>query len=398
MEKLLLEVLRSALTETEPDLPRDLTPELWDDLLRKADRHAVLPLLYDTLEDQPLPDIQRHYVERTARKAVLQSYRLSYCTHRVVDMLAEQGVTVVVLKGVSAAGVYPTPELRKSGDIDLLLPYPEQLPLARDTLLKAGATVAQVQHANHHLVMHYEAGIELELHTMLAEPFDNAKINRYLDNCLPQVPEHMETRNILGYDVPMLSDGYQAYQLLLHMLQHFLNAGFGLKLLCDWVYFWRQPVAEEEIRLYLKLIEESGTAVFSTMITSLCVRCLGLDKDCCLCRHMQALMDEAEVSEFLGDILEAEDFGNAGQERIVALGGTRLWDYVRKFHHVMHLNFPRAGKVFLFWPVLWCITLFRFLYNNRQVRGGVTTKEVLKKAKERGSRMERLALFQQTKR
>ena len=392
MDNMLLEILRCALTGEELSTRLALTPEEWDGLLQKADSHAVLPLLYDILTDQPLTERQRAFVTKKSRNTVLQSYRLAYSTHRIITLLEERGITAVVLKGTSAAGVYPTPELRKSGDIDILLPDAGQLPQARDALVHAGAVVAESQYANHHLVMHYEGGIELEVHTMLAEPFDDTRINRYLADCLLRLPEHIEKREVMGYNFPVLSDGYQAYQLLLHMLQHFLNAGFGLKLLCDWFFFWSRPVADEEIRLYLKLTEESGTMEFSRLITSICVRYLGLSNDCGLCRHMEKLMEKTQVSEYLGDIMEAEDFGNSGQDRVVALRGTHLWDYVREFHHIMHINFPRGGKVFLFWPVLWCITLFRFLRNNRRIRG-VTAREVLKKARERGGRMAQLELF-----
>ena len=395
-DKMLLTILSDALAGAALSTSQ-LSGEDWDALLHKANRHCVLPLLYDTLAEQPLSEAQRTRVEQASRQAVLQNYRLSFYTHSIVAMLTEQGITAVVLKGVAAAGVYPTPELRKSGDIDILLPYPDQLPLARDILIDAGATVLESQHANHHLAMRYEAGIELELHTMLAEPFGNGRINRYLDDCIRHIPEHIVSRNILGYDFPTLSDGYQAYQLLLHMLQHFLHAGFGLKLLCDWYYFWKRPVPEAEMQLYLKLTEESGLSGFSRMITSLCVSYLGLDSGCCLCAHMDGLMDKNEAAGFLADIMEAEDFGNSSQDRVVVPLGTRLWDYIREFHHIMRLSFPRAGKIFLFWPVLWCITLFRFLHNNRTIRG-VTARKVIKKARERGGRIERLALFSQEKR
>lgn len=392
MDRTLLEILRDALAGEGPSTRRELTEEEWRTLVQKADRHAVLSLLYDTLNERPLPKNQREIVTRASRRIVLQNYRLSFCTHRAVELLKGQGISTVVLKGVSAAAVYPVPELRKSGDIDLLLPDPGQMSLARDTLLKAGYTAAEHQMSNHHLVMHFDSGIELELHTMLAEPFDNAKINHYLRGCLREISGHIEQRDVMGYEIPVLSEGYQAYQLLLHMLQHFLRSGFGLKLLCDWFFFWSRPVAEDELRLYLKLVEESGLSGFSRLVTSICVRYLGLDGDCCLCGRMDGLMEEAEMRGFVGDILEAEEFGKSGKDRMVRLRGTSLWDYVREFHHMMHLNYPRAGKVFLLWPVLWCITLLRFLKNNRKIRG-VTTGEVLKKARERSSRMEQLELF-----
>lgn len=387
----LLSILKSALTAESPAPQWTFSESEWDTLLAKADRHAVLSILYDTLSEQALSPRQMDFVTKTARKYVLQNYRLSYFTHQVTEKLKEQGVTAVVLKGVSAAEHYPTPELRKSGDIDILLPFAEQLDKARDALLSFGFTVAEKQSSHHHLVMNHQSGIEAELHSMLAEPFDNSEINKYLSNCMLRIPNHIEQRNILGYDFPVLSDGYQAYELLLHMLQHFLRSGFGLKLLCDWVCFWNRPVEEKELRLYLKLVKESGLEGFSKMITSVCAIYLGLERQCELCGHI-GLMGEADAVGFMEDLLEAEEFGKSAKDRMVALRGTSLIDYIREFHHEMNLNFPKAGKVFLFWPVLWCITLFRFLVNNRRIRG-VTAAEILKKAGKRSKRMKQLELF-----
>lgn len=396
IDETLLAILKCALSG-EKQIPHwTLSEKEWDALLAKADRHAVLSLLYDPLMEQALSQKQREFAERVARKYVRQNYRLCYCTHLVVEKLKEHGISSAVLKGVSAAACYPTPELRKSGDIDILIPHAEQLLSARDALLELGYTVQEIQLAHHHLVMHHPSGIEVELHSMLAEPFDNAEINEYLEQCLVHIPASIEQREIMGYMFPVLKDGYQAYTLLLHMLQHFLRSGFGLKLLCDWVLFWNRPVAENEVQLYLQLVQESGISGFSRMITSLCVIYLGLERQCDLCRHLPGLMDEADVAGFAGDILEAEEFGKSAKDRMVALRGTSPVDYIREFHHAMHLNFPKAGRVFLLWPVLWCVTLFRFLRNNRRVRG-TTAREIIKKAGARSDRMKQLELFRRPK-
>lgn len=397
-DKKLLEILKSALACEEPVPHWELSEEEWGELLKKADRHAVLSVLYDMLAEQELSPNHERLVTRTAQKYVMQNYRLAYCTHQVTEKLKEQGITAAVLKGVSASACYPIPELRKSGDIDILIPCADQLDSASNALLSVGFAVSEKQLAHHHLVMHHiTTGIEVELHSMLAEPFDNSEINKYLENCLIGISEHIEQKNIIGYDYPVLKDGYQAYELLLHMLQHFLRSGFGLKLLCDWVHFWNSTVADEEIELYLKLVRESGLYGFSKMITSVCVIYLGLDKNCGLCAHMRELMSEADVVGFLDDLLEAEEFGKSSKDRMVVLRGTSLTDYFREFHHAMHLNFPKAGKIFLTWPVLWCITLFRFLINNRRIRK-VTATEIFKKAGERSKRMKQLELFKAQRR
>lgn len=390
-DRQLLEVLKSALTDEKP-VPRwALEEEEWRILLNQANSHAVLPILYDTLMEQALSPARREFTDIMSRKTVKQSYRLLYRSHMLIEKMEEQNITAVVLKGIATAGIYPVPELRKSGDIDFLLPYESQLDAAKEAAETCGFTVNKEQPSHHHLVMMNDEGIELELHTMLAEPFDNSRINNYLKASLSDIPEHVIRKNIMGYEFPVLADGYHAYELLLHMLQHFLRSGFGLKLLCDWVYFWNRPIGEAETVQYLKLVKESGLSGFSEMITSICVYYLGLNENCDLCRHI-LLPDEDVALAFVKDILEAEEFGKSGKDRMVTMRGNGLTDYIREFHHQMHLNFPKAGKVFLLWPGLWCATLYRFLKNNRTVRK-TTGTDILRKAGERSRRMKQLHLF-----
>lgn len=392
MDEKLLEIVKVTMTGENSAQCWELSGDEWDEILEKADRHAVLSILYDTLTKQKLSPDRQERVARASRKYVVQNYRLLYSTHKTIEALKKNGIQSVVLKGVSIACCYPTPELRKSGDVDILLMHENQLIAAKDAMREIGFAEIDEQQALHHLAMVDEVGIETELHTMLAEPFDNSYINKYIADLLSRIPEHTEEREIMGYDFPVLSDGFQAYSLLLHMLQHFLRAGFGLKLLCDWVVFWQREVSEEEIRLYLSLAQESGLSGFSDMITSVCVIYLGLDKNCCLCRNMNGQLNEADALKFMKDFMEAEEFGRSSNDRMVALRGTSLFDLVREFHHMTCLNFPKMTKVFLLWPVLWMMTLLRFLRNNRKVRG-VSTADILKKAKSRSTRIERLELF-----
>ena len=198
-----------------------------------------------------------------------------------------------------------------------------------------------------------------------------------------------EEREVMGIRLPVLSKAYFAYELLLHMLQHFLRSGFGLKLLCDWVVFWREEVSNEQKEMYLQLVEESGIKSFSDIVSLTCVRYLGLEEE--NISWMKCSSDLA-VDELLREILDAEEFGKSHENRMVMMRGTGLADFVREFHHQMHLNFPKAGKCFLLWPVLWTITFARFVRNNKKYRN-VSTGEILREAKRRSRLMENIKLF-----
>ena len=362
----------------------------WDKVCHMAERHGVLPLLYEDLaKNEAVPEAVRGRVQAVARKAVRQSYHILFLSKFLISRLEEAGVAVALLKGVGTASFYPVPELRKTGDVDLLLVDPSCLGKAEEALLQYGCHVSEAQLALHHMVYKTSDGIEIELHTMLAEPFDNQGINRYLEGKLSDCGRNIRRVDSMGVELPVLDVGYHAYELLLHMLQHFLRAGFGLRLLCDWVVFWNRETEAREREKYLTLVRESGLKGFSDMVTMFCCTYLGLSRKK---TEWMEITEKYDVESFLREILEAEEFGKSSVDRMVTLRNNSLGAYVREFHHQMHLNFPRAGRYFPLWPGLWLVTLVRFLRNNRRIRG-VTARAVLKKAGQRSRVMEQIRLW-----
>ncbi len=59
-------------------------------------------------------------------------------------------LNLLVLKGVSAARYYPSPFLRKSGDIDILAGDGENLECARRLIKGYGYIEKKHQHSQHH--------------------------------------------------------------------------------------------------------------------------------------------------------------------------------------------------------------------------------------------------------
>lgn len=390
-EKCLLDLLQGELTMQY----KNRFPSNWEEFARMAEWHGVLSLLYHSLaEEEQVPDWLRKQTEAVARKTVQQSYHLLFLCRYLIRGLEEAGISVVLLKGVGTAGVYPVPELRKSGDVDLLLLEPEKAAQAGAVLEKLGCTLCERQPSLHHIVYQSPEGIEVELHTMFAEPFDNDRINQYLQKKLEECARHVRRTPVMGVELPVLDTAYHAYELLLHMLQHFLRSGFGLKLLCDWVVFWNRETTTQERNGYLRLVEESGIKGFSDMVTAACMRYLGLREECV---EWMELPEGYDVEQFLLEILEAEEFGKSAADRMVALRGSSPLDYVREFHHQMHLNFPKSGRYFVCWPVLWTVTLVRFMRNNSTIRK-TSAFAILRKAGKRSVVIEQMRLFKGDKR
>lgn len=395
-ESCLLSIISSALSGSS-FVSLEKSPD-WMTVIKLAKSHAVCSLLYNVLaERDDLPDDCRKTLVDESRKAVLQSYRLLFLSKSVVDLLEEIDIPALVLKGACASKLYPVPELRKSGDVDIFLLKPERIDDACRMLEKSGFIVDSEQHSEHHVGMKSPDNIEVELHTMLAEPFDSDRINRYVNDIALKCADNYVTEDVMGVSLPRLTDAYQAFSLLVHMLNHFLRAGFGLKLLCDWVVFWNREYNEETESLYLKLVKDCGIKGFSDIVTRTCVRYLGLKYD-----NVRFMLEddgsdehkEADIDSFIREVLDAEEFGKSDDGRLVVLRGTKITDYIREFHHRTCHNFPRASRVFILLPVLWIVTLWRFIRNNRKLRH-VSTRSVLKNARERSKLIKSLKLFKE---
>lgn len=377
--------------EEAKEPPQPFSDRCWEEMLRLAQAHAVLPLLYPLVEQgYPLPESFRLCLEQESRRTVQQSYHLMFLTHYVVNGLGEAGISSVVLKGTSAAEAYPVPELRKSGDVDVLLMEPEQIEKAEGVLQEMGFDRKPGENGNHHRVWRTDEGIDLELHVMLAEPFDSERMNSFLRDQMCSLRRRTQVVHVMGLDFPVLEKGDHAFQLLLHMLQHFLRAGFGLKLLCDWVVLWNGEVSQREREGYLMWIRQTGLSGFSDMITSLCTEYLGLDRG--LAEEILTGTFQGSSEVFMREILDAEEFGLHEKSRMVVLRGNGFMDYAREFHHQMRLGYPGASRILLLWPVLWAMAFVKFCRNNRKIRG-ISFLEVIQRTRERSRYTKELHLF-----
>lgn len=400
-EKCLFRVLSAALWTGATDKTTDETRSVAlrvddapdkDRLLTMAQEHAVLSLLYPLLEgEEQIPDPLAACIRNESIRTVQQNYRLMFLSHYLAEQMEKRGAAVAVIKGVIASDGYPVPELRKSGDVDLLLFGGKALEEAERVMEETGFKKDGQQHSAHHHTWRTPEGIDIELHVMLAEPFDDREVNAVLERQMDRMSSRVCRKSVMGLEFPVLADGDHAYYLLIHMLHHFLRAGFGLKLLCDWTVFWNLPRQEDEVRRYIEQVKETGLTGFSEMVTCLCTHYLGLKKE-----HVRLFFagcySRREYGGFMREILDAGEFGMQEESRMVVIRHGGIGGYMREFHHQMCLNYPEKSKIPLLWPALWIAALGRFLINNRK-RRGVSAIRILRKAGERGRQVEKLDLF-----
>lgn len=376
--------------------PEQITKAL-PQLVELARLHNMLPALCDVLYrlDVPLTADAAECFSHKIPAICYQCYDMLAFSKKVIAFLDGLSITFFVLKGVTLLPAYPKLEYRQYGDVDIFIPDAKEYELAMQSLLAAGF-VPRKDYVDHHIELTYtieNTTYLLELHNKIIATQSDRNFQKQLECIFQNVTPAYDTFSEAGIRYPMLSPTTNALYLLLHMLQHFLSAGFGIKLLYDWVAYlerYASDISFEELQNNVNLLGISG---FCNAITRLCLKHLGLSlakSDLLLTKPL----DDTFLSSFMDDILSAGEFGKTDTARLLIMQkGGRFSQYFHEFHRQMKNRFPKAHKIIPLWPFLWLITGFCFVWNNHFLRK-TKTSTLLATTKKRQKLLQHLHLFQ----
>lgn len=365
-----------------------------DQVITKALEQGVLSLLYDRMMNkEAVLENQKNRIRKYSQQIVQQNYHLLFLARFITEKLKKHGIASVILKGSAMAAYYPVPELRKSGDLDILVSKNADLKQICEVLSDDGIKKAKDQHANYHMRLTTRDGIAVEIHTSLTEETGILKLDNYQKKHQDEFLHHTVMESSMEIVIPTLDFEYVAYFILIHMFQHFLRAGFGTKMLCDWVALWNREVKEEQKRAFLAMVEESGIRGFACMVSAVCITYLGLKAESMEFLVDMKQMDAAQIDTFLTDVMEAGEFGDSSEERMVMVQENGLPGLIAEFRHQVALTYPKAYRCVLCRPVLWIMLLIGFIHRNRVLRN-VSTSAILKSAAKRGKQMKEMNLFE----
>lgn len=365
-----------------------LDVKVFEQIYSLADRHEILALFGNILDSESLPlKLQNDFQLKTA-KTVHKGITLQSLGARLTALLEKEGITAVTLKGYAVARLYPVPEYRKTSDVDLFFFTSEDALKAEKILCVNGFKRSDEWHANHHSILISEKNELVELHSSWADDFKDKNLNKYLTKIQKDSINYFDKIDANGKKLYVYNTTYQAFYLLVHMLGHFVGGGFGLRNLCDWVVLWENCEDDTARVSFLHMTCDSGIETFAKTITLICIKYLGLSEKNSPFPY-DTLTHDNLTDELLRDVLDAGEFGSSEPERMVGMDGSGILAYIKEFHHQMRINFPKAGKIFLFWPVLWTATLIRFLNNNKKYNRAPVS-EIMKKAGSRGKLIKKI--------
>ena len=227
--ELFLELLRSALWNKVPDsnLFRNIDESIWLKVMNTAQKQALLGVCYPALSELPSDcrPPQNIYLVWAAKANYIRqdNKKKLQVLSELLSLFEENGIYPVVMKGFSSAILYPEPDLRICGDIDLFIPdnYEKSLKLVSDLGYEMSET------KKHHKF--YYKGILIELH----HEFINSPFKTFLQYGTHEV-------EFSGICIRTFEETTTAILLLTHFIGHIIGPGVGFRHLSDCILFFQK--------------------------------------------------------------------------------------------------------------------------------------------------------------
>lgn len=122
--QVMLELVRSSIQETMPRISPDMVID-WDGLRKKSAEAGVLTWVWDSVtklpESQQLSRFQKVGWGLSAQTSIDRYYKQKEVLKDLIEVCRQNNIRLMLLKGIGLSEMYPKPELRSSGDLDIFL-------------------------------------------------------------------------------------------------------------------------------------------------------------------------------------------------------------------------------------------------------------------------------------
>lgn len=242
--KMCFAFIRYAINPTAFE-PPIMSEEDWQQLYRFAVRQAIVGVVYEGVNrynmtgDAPSEAIADQWVIKMANIERKNKYT-NKVTALLVKQVENEGFKCCILKGQGNNLLYPNPYSRMSGDIDVWVTK------EGETTSNVRDIIKYVRHHNpkgravyHHIDHGYFNKVEVEVHyrpSFLNNPLYNHRLQKWFtEQADTQFSNRVELPDHAG-EVAIPTPEFNAVYQLVHLYQHVINKGVGLRHIIDYYY------------------------------------------------------------------------------------------------------------------------------------------------------------------
>lgn len=234
--------LLAALIANKPT-PMPPTQLNWEEFFAFSVNHKVDNMMYvalSQLDNADIPIMDKLMQKYSFGIALEAAQEISF--QELIEEFEKEGIKNLPLKGCLLKHLYPMPDYRQSGDIDILI-HKEDFKAAASILTKLGYTEDEFDENELHLGYRRPPNVMIEIHGKLVE--DGNRTSEYLSQIWDNV--HLCEGSRFGYE--MDKETTYAY-IIAHMAKHIKNTGAGIRLVLDiWVLLmhWQDEFDKDKL-------------------------------------------------------------------------------------------------------------------------------------------------------
>ena len=316
----------------------------WADFYSFCLRQSIAGLIFEGIEHSNIKipqDILFEWIG-TVETIRATNHLVDKRCGQISEFWAKQGYRSGILKGQANAMMYPRPELRSPGDIDIWVDGD-----AKDIIRIAQRKAPDGHYSLHHVTMPVFSDTSIEVHyrpVFLDNWWKDKLLKQYIDYVKEAQFENRKTLNDGKTEVCGLTDDFNVVFLMLHMWHHLLSTRNNFKQLIDYYYLLKKGIPGIQKDLIGWLFCKLGVQKYAQGIMWIEREVLGLDE--------QYLI--VKPDEQIGRLLFHETL-NYGEKRVKK---SRINTLVRRVIDNLHLfwYFPTPvliAPVYLLWHQWW---------------------------------------------
>lgn len=261
-ERYFIQLLAAFVQEKPTPAPENID---WQELRNTAIKQSVGGIMYYMLKNLPdthiVPEdiyqqLSDHFNQTIAR-AMIRDYEMA----AIFDILNDEKIVHVPIKGLVTCRYYPVPELRTMGDVDFVV-HQEDQPRVRSVLTVRGyRCLADQDHC-----WSYESpdtGLHIEVnHALLYLNY-----GQDVREDLPDFWDHVSPDASAAY-TGRLDKAFQMALHIAHMVRHLAGEGCGIRFAMDTAVLARQDGLDREEAA--KILSSYGLSSFFSFMLDYC--------------------------------------------------------------------------------------------------------------------------------
>ncbi len=304
-QKMLCDLCAFALFNKKINIPEN---DNLDELFAEAKQQTIFPTAFATLKKLSVKNIG---ADKLFFRCITKNIKINYNHSEIANVLSQNGIKYVFIKGVASAAYYNYPELRTMGDIDVLIDRAD-IQRVHDLLLSLGYSTTESLDKRHGHIGYTRRDNGLtsicEVHFKVNGIPDSLK--EVFDSYFKDIFINANEISVANGKCLIPNDFHHCMILLLHTVTHLIHEGIGLRHLCDWAVFVNRFSNDEFKALFEKPLKKVGMWRFAQLLTACCEKYLGVDN-----KEFANIADDKLVDAIIADVIRGGNFGHKDRDR-----------------------------------------------------------------------------------